>query len=129
LPEPYLTTARNALFDRLQYIRHFYTCFYEASIEGGTCFDPLFFSYPNLNQTFENITDTFIVAGTFKVSPVLEQNVTTYHSFFPNGNWVSMKNFGDVLRVNNVTGGEMVEMANPTDTVNVHLKPGKIATF
>lgn len=129
MPEPYKTWAKNALFDRLQYVRHMYTCLFEASTEGGTCFDPLFYYYPELDEAFNNIESTIIVAGTFKVSPVLELGVATYKSYFPNGAWVSMKNFGDVTTVINPSGGDWVTLNAPNDTVNVHLRPGKIATF
>jgi alpha-glucosidase (family GH31 glycosyl hydrolase) len=32
--EPYQSWARNALIDRLQYVRHIYTCLFEASQSG-----------------------------------------------------------------------------------------------
>jgi len=76
MPEPWKSMAKNALYDRLQYMRHLYTCIYEAHAEGGTCFDPLFFYYPELDDAYNDIEHTFIVAGTFKVSPVLAANTT-----------------------------------------------------
>lgn len=104
MQEPYKTWAKNALFDRLQYVRQMYTCIFEASSskpedqtegganDGGTCFDPLFYYYPNVDQAFEDIEHTFIAAKTFKISPILELGgpSQTFESFFPNGNWVSM---------------------------------------
>lgn len=50
--EPYLLEgkyydiAKRSMLDRYQYIRHLYTCIYEANQNGGTCFDPLFYYYP-----------------------------------------------------------------------------------
>ena len=72
LPEPYQTWAKSALRDRLQYVRHVYTCMFEASVSGQTCFDPLLFHYPDLDAVFENTEHTFIVGDALKVSPVLE---------------------------------------------------------
>lgn len=40
--------------------------------EGYTCFDPLFFHFPNDPTTFQDIDHTFIVGDALKVSPVLE---------------------------------------------------------
>jgi maltase-glucoamylase len=34
MPEPFKSMARNALFDRYQYLRHMYTCLFEASQTG-----------------------------------------------------------------------------------------------
>jgi alpha-glucosidase (family GH31 glycosyl hydrolase) len=106
LAEPYKTWARNALFDRLQYVRHMYTCLFDATQSGQTCFDPILFHYPTLDQAFENTEHTFIVGNALKVSPVLEAGVkTTYEAFFPNGRWVSMKKYSDVLVVDDPSGG------------------------
>jgi alpha-glucosidase (family GH31 glycosyl hydrolase) len=42
-----------------------------------------------------------MVGGALKVSPILEAGVTTtYVSYFPQGNWVNMANFAEIL-----TGG------------------------
>jgi alpha-glucosidase (family GH31 glycosyl hydrolase) len=88
--------------------------------------------YPNIEQAFENPEHTFIAANAFKVSPVLEPNTTFYHSFFPNGYWINLHNFSDVLFVNGTNGGDMVNLTAPNglnDTINVHLKPGSIITW
>lgn len=74
-----------------------YTCLYEVSQNGGTCFDPLFFHYPDDDECFENIEASFIVGSALKVSPILTPGVTTYEAYFPNGTWVSMSNFADII--------------------------------
>jgi len=58
--------------------------------------------------------------------------VKTYQSYFPNGSWVNMKHFEDVMLVNETEGGKWVTLDAPSelyDTVNVHLKPGSIISF
>jgi alpha-glucosidase len=85
LPEPYQTMSRNAIYNRLQFVRQMYTCLYEASRDSQTCIDPLLFHYPEDDKTFENIEDTFIFANSLKVSPVMESNVTFISSYFPAG--------------------------------------------
>ena len=111
-----------------------YTCLYESSISGETCFDPLFFHYPQTDDTFDEqaISSSIIAANALKVSPVLEAGVKTYQSYFPNGSWVNMKHFEDVMLVNETEGGKWVTLDAPSelyDTVNVHLKPGSIISF
>lgn len=129
MPEPYKTWAQNSLYNRLQWVRHVYTCLFRMHDEGYTCFDPLFFHYPTLDEAFTDTEHTFIVADALKVSPVLEAGVKTYKSYFPNGRWVLLKDYSDVVAVNDTTGGVYQELNADVDTVNVHLMPGKIAIF
>jgi hypothetical protein len=44
--------AKEAIKDRLGYIRHIYTCLFTASLEGGSCFDPLLMHFPMEADTF-----------------------------------------------------------------------------
>lgn len=92
--------AKNAIIDRFQYMRLMYTCLFEASQDGGSCFDPLFFHFPNDEGAYDNTEHTFIVANALKVSPVLESNTTkaeTNSVYFPAGTWVSMANYADII--------------------------------
>lgn len=81
------------MYDRYQYLRQMYTCLYEVSQSGGTCFDPLFYYYPLDDNCFTNIESSFIVAGMLKVSPILSPSVSSYESYFPKGIWVNLNNF------------------------------------
>ena len=49
-----------------------YTCLFEAYKYGGTCFDPLFYYYPNDQNLYSNIESSFIVGGALKITPILE---------------------------------------------------------
>lgn len=64
-----------------------YTCMYTARNEGETCFDPLFFHYPEDDNTYdsEKTEHSFIFANTLKITPVLEANATKVDSYFPEG--------------------------------------------
>lgn len=73
---------KDTLTMRLQFVRQIYTCMFEASLhhkndksEGGlndqtTCFDPLFFHFPQLEYAYKGFLEQtdFISANTFKVS-------------------------------------------------------------
>ena len=52
-------------------MRFIYTCLFRASQEGRTCFDPLLFHFPEVDQVYQDIEHTFIVGDALKVSPVL----------------------------------------------------------
>jgi alpha-glucosidase (family GH31 glycosyl hydrolase) len=55
-----------------------YTCLFDSSQGGETCFDPLFFHYPELEDISDSLEHTFIAGNAFKVSPVLESTSTTF---------------------------------------------------
>eukprot|EP00350_Pseudokeronopsis_sp_OXSARD2_P008340 CAMPEP_0170555920 /NCGR_PEP_ID=MMETSP0211-20121228/14669_1 /TAXON_ID=311385 /ORGANISM="Pseudokeronopsis sp., Strain OXSARD2" /LENGTH=62 /DNA_ID=CAMNT_0010865949 /DNA_START=99 /DNA_END=283 /DNA_ORIENTATION=+ len=61
MAEPYKTMAKESLFDRYQYLRHMYTCLFEANQYGGSCIDPLFFYYPEDESLYDNIEESFMV--------------------------------------------------------------------
>ena len=63
----------------------------------------MFYHFPLDDNTFENIEHSFIVGDALKVSPVLSPKVDVIYSYFPNGNWVNMKNFSDVLDIGDPT--------------------------
>jgi alpha-glucosidase (family GH31 glycosyl hydrolase) len=83
MAEPYQTMAKNALYDRLQYVRNMYTCLFGLTQDGGSCFDPLFFHYPHLDAAFNDIEHTFIAQDSLKVSPCLEPNGTNANQTGP----------------------------------------------
>lgn len=56
--EPYLMTgkwfeiAKRTMHDRYQFLRHMYTCMFEAFKYGGTCIDPLFYYFPTDDKVY-----------------------------------------------------------------------------
>jgi len=131
LDDRFMWWAKSALYNRLQYLRFMYTCLFEASQDGTTCFDPMFYHWPLDDTTFTNVENSFIVGDALKVSPVLTAKVDVVASYFPNGDWVNMKNYSDIVSVGDpsVPGGQLVELVAPSDhneTINDHLRPGYI---
>lgn len=57
--EPYKLNGKNlkrgilSIYQRYSYIRQIYTCMFEVSQNGGTCFDPLFYKYADDPNTYE----------------------------------------------------------------------------
>ena len=94
----YKDWATAAIQERFSYLTTMYTCHLRVHRDGGTCFDPLLMHYPHDDAVFAvNQTEhTFLVADAIKVSPVLEYNVTEIESYFPNGQWVDLRNYGIV---------------------------------
>jgi len=108
-----------------------YTCMFEASQNGGSCFDPLFFHYPTIDDAYKKMT-SFVFANALYVSPALKPGAQSVSSFFPAGQWVSMNNFADVLNVKNDSWIDLPAQngnSSVNGTVNVHLMPGKITAW
>lgn len=110
--------------NRFQFMRQMYTCMFEVSQWGGTCFDPAFYYYPLDDQTFDHINESFMVSGSLLVTPILEPNVRdTFSTYFPSGRWVSLADLSQV-----VIGGKNVTLKDQS-TVHVHLRPGTLTAF
>jgi len=101
-----------------------YTCLFEAYDHGNTCFDPLIFHYP-IGELYKTVEASYIVGDALKVSPKLQAGNDSFDSYFPDGSWVSMQNYSDVIVVNSDEGaGKYVKLDATLPTVNVHLRPG-----
>lgn len=137
LDEPYKSWAKNALSNRLQYVRHLYTCLFEASQNGGTCIDPLLFHFPDDPKVFDpsNTENSFLIGSALKVSPVLEatpsgKTSTTVRTYFPKGEWVDMRDFSSI--VGSLTAGLWHEIPAPMaadESIITHLRPGYMVPY
>jgi alpha-glucosidase (family GH31 glycosyl hydrolase) len=123
--DTYKAIAKRAMLDRYSYLRHMYTCLFEAYKYGGSCFDPLFYSFPADENVYTDMESTFIVGGALKVTPILKslgENETTMEAYFPAGTWVNI-NDGTYF-----AGNKSVNLST-TGSLNVHMKPGSIVSF
>lgn len=132
LASPYKEMAIAAIQDRLQYIRHLYTCLFETSQDGGTCFDPLLLHYPTDDNVFDSTKteNSFIVGCALMITPVLDAvaaGTTQMSAYFPTGKWVSMKNYATIITGAN--NEQMIDIPFAADTVNVWLRPGYMVPF
>ena len=125
---PRMEALKKTMRDRMQYLRFMYTCLFETSEYGGSCFDPVYFHHTLDVKAMEDATgtnDTFIFGGAVKVSPVLEhlpEGKTTFKSHFPKGRWLNLAN----MKVVEATTDSDVELDASQETVNVHLRPGSL---
>jgi alpha-glucosidase (family GH31 glycosyl hydrolase) len=68
------------------------------AFNGGSIVYPLFFDYPEDDNCFSKIEDTYMLGDALKVSPVLDPNVpTTFQSYFPAGNWADINSFISIV--------------------------------
>jgi alpha-glucosidase (family GH31 glycosyl hydrolase) len=129
MSEPYKTNAIASIRYRYSFLRMMYTCLFEINQRGGTCFDPLFYHYPNDENVYQNYEQQFIVANSVLVSPVLEyleDGVTTYKGYMPQGKWVNLANYSEILDAK--AGGKVFDLTDKP-VVNAYLKQGSLIPF
>jgi alpha-glucosidase (family GH31 glycosyl hydrolase) len=89
------------MHDRMQYLRLMYTCMFESSRDGGSCLEPIEFRYPvdssMFTESIDDVSASFIFARAIKVSPTFSPGNETISSYFPQGNWVNLANWTDIV--------------------------------
>lgn len=133
----YMDMAKKAIIERFSYVRHMYTCLFRVSEEGGSCYDPMMYHYPTDDVHFmpNNTEHTFLVGDALKVTPVLKANATELWSYFPNGEWVSMRNFTNIVTAaGNASAGEQgqwvnLPIADTSEGIHSHLRPGYMVPY
>lgn len=106
--EPYLwnsvaDASRNALRVRYQLLPHFYTLFYLSHKHALTVIRPLFFEFPEDEQT-ANFDREFMVGAGVLVVPVLEQGKSDVSAYLPLGVWFDWYSHEIVAEVTGTTG-------------------------
>jgi len=98
-----------------------------ANYTGGAVTYPLFFDFPEDDETFNNVESTYMLGDSIKVSPVLEYNEEiTFKSYFPEGDWMDLNNFTNRIIA---TQGGYFDLDKLEGQANLHLAPGKLIPF
>lgn len=74
--------------------------------DGGSIVRPLFFDYPEDDQCFNDIDNTYLYGDAIKVSPVLTSKADKYQSYFPKGEWADLNVYQNKISSN----GQNVEL-------------------
>ena len=89
-----------------------------------TCFDPLFYYFPEDDNVYKNYEEQFIVGGAIKVAPILTPGIAdSYPVYFPHGTWVNLADYSEIIT------GPVTKNITTKLTVNAHLRPGSLIPF
>jgi len=79
--------------------------------------------FPNDTETFaaDKTEHSFMVADSLKISPALDSGVNMTLSYFPEGCWVNMKKYSEIICAG---AGDGWKEINASAGINIHLKPG-----
>lgn len=84
-----LTVFKNTLDLRYSLIPHLYALMLNSS-RNATIIQPLFFSFPNDTNLFNNsnlTSNEFMVGDNILVTPIIEQSTNSSSFYFPSANW------------------------------------------
>ncbi|KAG0566331.1 hypothetical protein KC19_7G055400 [Ceratodon purpureus] len=115
--------ASHVLHWRYRMLPFWYTLMYEAHTTGAPYVRPLFFTFPLDKQTW-TINHQFMIGDKVLVSPVLEENTTSVHAYFPRGVWYDL--FGVTPTIQAGEGSLWEDLPSPQDAINVHVRGGSI---
>ncbi|XP_057960784.1 alpha-xylosidase 1 [Malania oleifera] len=110
-------SARNALGMRYKILPYLYTLNFEAHISGAPIARPLFFSFPDLAESY-GLSTQFLLGSSLMVSPVLDQGKSEVEAFFPPGTWYSLFDMTETITSK---AARYVTLNAPLHVVNVHL--------
>jgi alpha-glucosidase len=113
--------ARNAINVRYRLLDYFYTAFHLQSTTGTPSLNPLWFHYPDDEQTF-SIEHQFFFGPDVLVSPVLEENSTSVSIYLPDDVFYDFWTFERVVGT-----GSWVNITDVGfDSIPLHIRGGSI---
>lgn len=117
--EPYTSLMINAVRKRYSLLPLWYTKFYESSVNGSTVLTPLFFRFPENEETFA-VDDCFFL-GDLLVKPVTEEGATKQTVYLPDDSrYFDYETFGIIQGLGNH------EVDAPLEKIPVYIKEGSI---
>jgi alpha-glucosidase (family GH31 glycosyl hydrolase) len=124
---PYNETAKSAINQRYSFLRYFYTNFFEIHKNGGTMVRPLFFAFPDDEDTLEGMEHSFMVGDALKITPVLSpqsEHKGKIKSYFPkNSRFISLNDFSTII---DEPKGNNHTLETSLNYTIVHMKEGTI---
>ncbi|KAI6817135.1 glycoside hydrolase family 31 protein [Hortaea werneckii] len=114
------SAARNGISIRYQLLDYMYTAIYQQNQTGTPCLNPMFFNYPQDENTFA-IDYQFFYGDSMLISPVTEENSTSVSFYLPDDIFYAWGS-GKPVRGE----GAYVDAEVPFDEILVHYKGGSI---
>jgi len=97
-----------------------------SSKNGGSCYDPVYFHFPELQ--IKEYYSTFMVGDAILVQPALEireSSQNSYKTFFPPGNWIHLRT-NESKNGDAGTGSELNVSFSIYNAANAWLREGYI---
>ncbi|WP_027408972.1 glycoside hydrolase family 31 protein [Anoxybacteroides tepidamans] len=115
--ETYERIIKKYIEMRYEWLPHLYTLFAEAHETGAPVMRPLFFEYPDDEDTY-HLYDEFLVGANVLIAPIMTPSTTHRTVYLPPGRWV------DYWTENILEGGRYHLINAPLDTLPIFIKQG-----
>src|SRR6266404_2690319 len=115
----YEDIIRKYLKLRYRLLPFLYTTLEEAGRTGVPLFRPLLLNYQQDTNTL-NLDDQFMVGNDLLVAPILKRDITSRLVYLPQGTWI------DYWTGKRITGGTMIRVEAPLETVPMFVRAGSI---
>jgi alpha 1,3-glucosidase len=117
--EPYTSVIRDAVNIRYQLLPLFYTKFYQSSLSGAPVLDPLFYRYPDNEETYE-IEDEFFL-GDLLIKPVTDESAVSQSIYLPDE-----EIYYDYEDFSRIQGKGNHQVDAPLDKIPIFIKGGAV---
>ena len=127
--ETTLKRIKNAVYMRYSLLRYIYSHIYATSLnEKVGFFNPVFFSFPNDEKSYEKIDEKAMIGDAFILFPVFtdSNNLTDFDVTFPEGKWNYYPS-GKVLKNANDTREET--LSGSLDVIHLYMRGGYIVPY
>ncbi|HTG17158.1 MAG TPA: glycoside hydrolase family 31 protein, partial [Blastocatellia bacterium] len=115
----YEDIIRKYLKLRYRLLPFLYTTLEEAARTGVPVFRPLLLNYQQDANTLD-LDDEFMIGSELLVAPILKRDMTSRMVYLPQGTWI------DYWTGKRITGGSMIRVEAPLETVPMFVRAGSI---
>jgi lysosomal alpha-glucosidase len=117
--------AKNSLEIRYSLLPYLYTLFYLAETSGDTVARPLFFEFPNDENSYGPHSESQFMWGSgFMIIPVIEEGKTKVEAYFPAGRWYPYSVHENIKPIE--SKGEIQTLDAPIAKVNTAIRGGTV---
>ena len=120
-----LASSKLALNMRYSLLRYYYSELFKVSIgEAGSFFKPLFFNYFSDENTYVNVSESFMVGDALLIYPIFKNETDDVEVYLPQDDWFTYPE--GVLIRNQTEDPGMIIVSGEFNRVNIFVRGGSI---
>ena len=125
--ESVLNNIRNAVNHRYMLLRYIYSHLFASSLnEKVGFFNPVFFSFPNEEESYKNMNDKVMIGDAFILFPIFTDDTNDISRNFPSGTWRHFPS-GEILL--NEEDSRAMTLSGKYDVIHLYMRSGYIVPW